>query len=372
MVKGEMIIKLFSQAVKVSSPSGREGEMAQWIKGQMKRLGWKVWEDSSGKKNASNCGNIYAYWEVNPQYPALVFCAHMDTVQGKDKKIQVVFDGQTFKSNSKTILGADNKAGIVALILAAKSLDKSRLKSNLLFFFPTREEAGLMGSSLFKFPKKKVKFVYNVDQTEKPGVFIYKSLGYLNFGIKAYGIATHAAKDYEKGKNAILVAADLLKSLPIGKNVKKGWTLNVGVIKGGKSTNVICDLVELRGELRAFDRNQMDQIISLLKNTCQEVAQKFQTQIEISLDKQGYIPPFLGRKKGKINQACVQACQKVGLKPVFKESYSTSDANSFSGQGLEVISVSRGGKNAHSNKEELRLNDLRKAINLVSEIIYLS
>ena len=344
--------------------------MAQWVMKQMKGLGWQVLMDNSGEKNKSNCGNVYTYWKVNPNFRTLVFCAHMDTVQARNQKIRVTFDGGIFKSDGRTILGADNKAGVISLILVAHFLEKKRLHSNLLFFFPTREEAGLIGSSFFDFPK--VKFVYNIDSSDKPGVFIYKSLGYQNFKIKVHGIASHAAKAYEKGKNAILIAVDLLKSLPIGRNTKEGWTLNIGIIKGGKDTNVVCDFVELKGELRAFNLKKMEFVMNLLKNSCLRFSKKYQTLIEVFFDKKEFISPFSGKKEGEINKICIKACKKLGLRCLFKKSYSTSDANSFSGKGLEVISVSRGGKNAHSNEEEVSLSDLKRTIKLVNELMYLS
>lgn len=369
-MNNKQISELFLKAASINSPSGSEKKMAKWVFNQMNDLGWKAWEDSAGKKNKSNSGNVYAALEINQKLPYLVFCAHLDTVQKKEDVVKPFFDGKIFKSDGKTILGADNKASIASLISGAKTINKNNLKNNLLFFFPTREEAGIMGSSFFKF-NKKVKFVFNLDNSDKPGIFVYKALGYINFKISIQGKAAHAAKEYEKGKNAIVAAADLVKKLPMGKNEKEGWTLNLGTISGGAKTNIVCDMVRLKGELRAFSKESMGKVISLIKTYCGVVEKKYGVKVSIVFDWGGYIPPFISLKGGEIAKACASACKKIGIDSFFETSYSTSDANSFSGMGYKVISVSRGGKNVHTCKEELKLADLLKTISLTKELMYI-
>ncbi len=363
------LIKLFIEAVSISSPSGQEAEMAKWVCDQMIKLNWKTWIDQSGSQNDSNSGNVYAYLEVDSKFQTLVFSAHLDTVQSVDDLIIPQFEQETFKSNGQAILGADNKSGVSSLIMAAQNLDKNKLNHNILFFFPTREEAGVMGSSLFKFDKD-VKFVFNVDSSDTPGIFIYKSLGYINFEINVLGLSAHAAKDYEAGKNSILIASELITSLPLGRDLKEGWTFNIGQINGGKSTNVVCELVNLKGEIRAYDQSTMNKIAGLVQQKCDAVAKKHQIKIDFILDKSSLVPAFNGQTSGPIIEAVTQACQQNGLKAEFKSSFSTSDANNFSGQGYSVLSVSRGGKNAHSVQETLSLKDLKNAVAIVHSLIY--
>lgn len=364
----QIIVKTFLKAVKINSASGHEQRMAKWVASKMKEYGWKVWIDNAGHENNSNTGNVYAYFEKDPHLPLLVFVAHLDTVQKVDEPVKPVFDGKKFKSSGDTILGADNKAGIVALLILASSLNKEKISTNLLFFFSTREEAGLMGSSFFNFDEERVKYFFNVDSTDKPGVFIYKSLGYLNFKIEILGVAAHAAKSYEKGKNAIVASADLISNLPLGKH-KEGWTLNIGIIKGGQATNVVCDKVEMKGELRAFEIERMKEIKSLVKEICKKVEEEHKLKVNILFEGDSYIAPFKGSLGSKICKVCQKACKRLGLECKFKESYSTSDANIFSGKDFEVISVSRGGRNSHAKNEELSLKELKQTIKLLQEIV---
>lgn len=370
MTKNELIT-LFTEACSINSPSGEELVMAEWIKKSIVSSEWQVWLDESAKLNHGNCGNLYAYLEVNPKFETVVFSAHMDTVAGKNDMIEVLFDGKTFKSGGKTILGADDRVGVCSLI-SLTDIDESKLKNNILLFFPTQEESGLMGSTLFKFDKSKVKYIYNIDGGDAPGVFVYKSLGFQTFSVKVKGLSAHAAKSYEDGKNALLAAAELVTKLPIGRNLKEGWTFNIGSIKGGEKTNIVCDLVELKGELRAFTLEKIDELKLLVQKRANEIDKKYGITTIIDFDPNSFCSPHAGTSDSPITKVCKLASIKLGLEAKFEEAFYSSDANNYSAMGFETIVVSRGGKNAHSTTEAVELIDIEKTCDLVKQLAYLS
>lgn len=369
-MKQTPLAKLFIDLAQISSPSGKEKPVADFIIRYFKDYpAWKIWVDEAGKKNNCNTGNVYAYLQVNPKAETLMFSAHMDTVQSDGENIVVKSDGKTFKPARKTILGADDKAGVSCLLSIAASVSPKDLKHNLIFFFPTREEAGVMGSKFFNFNKTKIKYVFNVDSSDTPGVFIYKSLGFENFTIKIEGKSAHAAKAYEEGKDAMIGAGKIISTLPIGRNTREGWTLNIGKISGGKGTNVVCDNVVLEGETRAFSSETMKKTEKKISDVCQEVSKKMNLTVRFEIDKDSYIPPFSGEAKSELTDECKRATIKSGAKPIFKESFSTSDANMYSGKSYKVISVSRGGKFAHSTNEILEIKELNMALKILQELV---
>jgi len=74
--------------------------------------------------------------------PDILFCAHLDTVGGPDS-INIIheFDGDIIKTNGKTILGADDKAGVVIM------LEMIEKKVPGFYLFTVGEEKGCQGSS---------------------------------------------------------------------------------------------------------------------------------------------------------------------------------------------------------------------------------
>ncbi|MFZ1916355.1 MAG: M20 family metallopeptidase [Terriglobales bacterium] len=60
-----------------------------------------------------------------------------------------------------------------------------------------------------------------------------------DYQIKATGKASHAGLDFEKGVNAIVELARQIEKITSFTDLKKGLTVNVGMVTGGSRTNVV-------------------------------------------------------------------------------------------------------------------------------------
>lgn len=366
----KLLTQIFLQAVKVPSPTGSEKEMALWLEEYMSKLGWQTWIDNTGKLHDSNTGNLYAYLFKSKKLKTLVFCSHMDTVQKSGDVIKPQFDGRYFKSDGSTILGADNKAGVTAMLALASTLDKAKISHNILFFFSTREENGVMGSSYFVFEKNPIEAIYNIDNSDKFENFVTRALGYSCFSIEVNGKSVHAAKEYSKGIDAIAASGELIGALPLGSHKEDGWTLNIGSIKGGHSTNVVCDKVILSGELRFFDVQVYRRMLKRLRQICMNISNTTSANIVFNLDKTSFIPTF-SFENSPIESQVKNACKRLGLTPKFKTVFATSDSNFLSSFGYPCITVSRGGENPHSVEETLDIVDLEKCLEFLRTVVEL-
>ena len=102
------IVDIFTTIVKIDSVSGNEQDMATYIKNWLEKVGFEWKQDKLGSILAIEKGN---------NSPKLLLSSHMDTVEpGKD--IKPIIKNGYIQSDGKTILGADNKASISALICA--------------------------------------------------------------------------------------------------------------------------------------------------------------------------------------------------------------------------------------------------------------
>jgi glutamate carboxypeptidase len=59
------------------------------------------------------------------------------------------------------------------------------------------------------------------------------------YSVKVIGKASHAGLDFEKGVNAIVELARQIEKISSFTDLKKGLTVNVGIISGGSRTNVV-------------------------------------------------------------------------------------------------------------------------------------
>jgi glutamate carboxypeptidase len=57
--------------------------------------------------------------------------------------------------------------------------------------------------------------------------------------VKVTGKASHAGLDFQKGVNAILELAHQIEKVSSFTDLKKGLTINVGVVRGGSRTNIV-------------------------------------------------------------------------------------------------------------------------------------
>ena len=71
-----------------------------------------------------------------------------------------------------------------------------------------------------------------------------------SFAIKITGQASHSGLDFEKGQSAILELAHQILAISRLTNLKKGTTLNVGIIDGGTRTNVVAAEAVAQVDLR--------------------------------------------------------------------------------------------------------------------------
>lgn len=72
-----------------------------------------------------------------------MFAAHLDTACSYEKKVNHTFDGKYIKTDGTTILGADDKAGVVVLLYMIEK------KIPGLYYFFVGEEVGCIGSGQF-------------------------------------------------------------------------------------------------------------------------------------------------------------------------------------------------------------------------------
>lgn len=362
----EMLSKIFLELVKIPSPSGKENKIAEFISNFLKQKGFEAIIDQSHKKNGSDTGNVIALLPGKGE--KLLFVAHMDTVQLEDEVVKPTFDGVTFTSDGSSILGADNKASVAVLltIAAAVSLEKKG-RHNLQFVFTTREESGLMGSEFLGIEKLNPSMIFNVDGSSSIGTIDYSSLGHLSFLIEIEGKAAHAAIEPENGIHALTVATKLYSLLKMGKN-KDGSTFNIGYIKGGENTNVVMLNLVMKGEIRAYTESTLKKMWKEVERLSLRVEKK--TGSKIKLKKGKLIPPFTGSKKSKIVGLAKDAIVSNNIKFNLRAAPYTSDSSYLAKTHIPTITICKGGKHAHTNKESITLREMFSLFKIIHYLCY--
>ena len=116
------VAELFLELVRVPSPSGEERVVADQVIEYLRALALPVDEDDAGGRIDSTIGNLLCRIAPNGEGAPLFFCAHLDTVPPEGPIDPVVEDGVVWNGGG-TILGADNKAAVAAMLDELASRD---------------------------------------------------------------------------------------------------------------------------------------------------------------------------------------------------------------------------------------------------------
>jgi len=222
------LFALTRQLVDIESVSGNEAALAEFAACHLEQLGFAV-ERMSVEGSRFN---VFAAPPETPR-PPLVFSTHFDVVPPW-------FPSREDADNIYGRGACDAKGIMAAQILAAQKLRESGVPAGLLFV--AGEERDSAGATAANLQPRGSRFLVNGEPTDNRMALASK--GTLRVEVTARGRAAHSAHP-ELGESAIdklLDALQALRALPLPVNPEAGAsTMNIGIIEGGRATNVVSD-----------------------------------------------------------------------------------------------------------------------------------
>ncbi|MDO8684068.1 MAG: M20/M25/M40 family metallo-hydrolase [Armatimonadota bacterium] len=368
MVNRDRLLKLFLDLARINSPSKSERRVADLLIPQLKSLGYEVYEDDAGAKSDGDTGNIYAYKEGSSKSGArLMLSAHIDTVQPTDGLEPIIGQDGVIRSGGKTILGADDKAGVAAIIEALRVVEEDGVPyRSVQVIFDIAEEIGLVGAKLIPKDSIKADYAYVFD-TEKPVASIVVA-GPSHENIKAVftGKAAHAGMKPEAGVNAIVAASKAIANMKIGR-IDFETTANVGVIHGGVARNIVPDKVEVLAEARSRNEDKLAAQSRHMVDAFQKGAAEVGASVEIEVQRE--YNSFRWSPNDPIIKLAASAAQSIGIEPELIEAGGGSDANILNEIGVPTVLIGVGYEGAHSTSEQIAIDDLAKCAEFAVALI---
>lgn len=363
---GQPVAELFCELVRIASPSRREGAMARFVCAMLARHDIAFQIDDSAAATGSETGNVIARVAGSPDAPTVLVLAHMDTVQPEGVAIEPVLgDDGVLRSAGDTILGADNKGAVAALLTVLTSGLTER--ANVVAVFSTCEERGVMGASQLAGLAAEVDMAFPIDGSHPIGTVLEAALGQTPFGLRIHGREAHAARAPEEGVHALRVAAEIVAGLELGTG--EDTILNVSAIDGGSETNIVPGLVEMRGEVRAYSTEAIDRRLAEIEAFAAQVANRAGATIELIARPHDGAPPL----SSSANRECVAiaraAAVEEGLELVVKRCSETLEANFLDALGIPTLGVASGGRNPHSPQESIVAADIARLVAFVESLL---
>lgn len=373
------LAETFMELVKIDSPSKEEKAFSQYLKKIFQdELGCSVIEDSSYEKTGCDCGNLYVNLDGDLGLTPLFFNAHMDTVE-PGRNIKPVFQNSIIKSDGTTILGADDKAAIAVLIEIARYFKQNNIKHcPLEFIFTTAEEVGLLGAKEVDLNLINARNGYALDATD-PLTLITHAPTAVRYKVTIKGKASHAGIAPEQGINSIQIASKVIARLKLGK-IDDETTANIGIISGGRATNIIPEETIVNGEVRSHDPKKLKDIQDSIIGEFYKEVMEYRENLSVLKGKVVELPiaqteifddyPLMAINSDHalVETAC-EAAKELGEEMKIGITCGGSDANILNGKGLNTAVMGIGMQKVHSNEEFIEVKDMALVAELVLEII---
>ena len=395
------LIDTFLDLVAIESPSFHEAPMAAHCARLLAELGFSVEFDDSAPRTGSDSGNLIA--RLPGTAPGrLALSAHLDTVRpcaGITVERAVVpgadlgpayadeVDVEVLRSAGDTILSADDKAGIAAILEGVRAtLEAGAPRPDLTVLLTTGEEESLRGSSALAegalaWPVDLPSACghdaagasgegslpcYVLDADGRPGTVIVGAPCHWTMDAVFHGRAAHAGVEPEAGVSAIALAAAAVASMALGR-LDEATTANVGVIDGGSAVNVVPAACRVQGECRSLHPERAEAQRDAMTLACEQAAALGGGSVEMAW-RRDYPAVLVGEDDPLVAHA-MAAARAAGLEPRLARTGGGADANVLGEKGAHAVTLGIGMANFHSVDEFIAVADLEADARWVEALI---
>ena len=372
-------------------------EFAKILARELEEIGMEnVYVNDACFVNTTLPGNI------DKDVPVIGFIAHMDTADfnannvnpqivenydGKDIILNEAKDivlsveefpnlknyvGRTMiTTDGTTLLGADDKAGIVEIIEAMKYLiEHPEIKHGTVkVAFGPDEEIG-RGADNFNVEEFGADFAYTMDGGPV-GELEYESFNAAGAFFKIKGKSVHPGTAKEKLINASLIAAEVVNSFPADEVPEK--TEGYEGFYFLDKINANCEEAELSYILRDHDREKFEAKKKFAANVAKKINEKYGKElVSVEIKDQYYNMGEIIKDHMNVVEIAKKAMENLGIKPVIEPIRGGTDGSKISFMGLPTPNIFAGGENFHGKYEFVALESMILATDVIVEIVRLN
>ncbi|MCL2520340.1 MAG: peptidase T [Spirochaetaceae bacterium] len=365
--------------------------LAKMLAEELKGLGLEVYNDDKAF--------VIAHLKANSGTDnPIAFMAHLDTAEdvtatNVSPQVYKNYDGKAIKlknniiidpaadpylgkysgdtiitADGTTLLGADDKAGIAAIMTAIKYLvNNPHIKHNGIEAVFTPDEEGGNGMANFPLDKLRSKTAYTLDGDE---------LGYLEYEcyngsyamINFKGVPIHPGTARGKMVNALSMAAAFINLIPRSESPEATdgyygcyWPQELK----GHTEQATLEVI-----LRDHNAAEIERRAAALHSFAAAVEAAFpHGKITVELKEEYRNMREAIEKQPEVMQNLLNAVKKVGVTPIIKPIRGGTDGAKLTALGVPCPNIFTGGHNFHGYWEWLSLSSLEKACLVVIELV---
>ena len=282
---------------------------------------------------------VIGTWRGGPDTegaPRILLIGHMDTVFDPGTAAERPFSIRDGVATGPGV--TDMKSGLLAGLYAIKALiGAGPLPFERLTYVANPDEE--IGSPTSTLHIREIAAESDVclvlECARANGDIVSSRKGILDARITVHGRAAHSGVEPEKGRSAVLAAADLVTRLHALNGRWDGVTVNVGVIGGGTRPNVVAERCSLEVDVRAVRRSELEAAEAELRSLLETLAVP-DTTAEVAPMARWWPMEKLERS-GRLVEHAQAIARRLGFEVRDAATGGASDANTTAGMGVPSI-----------------------------------
>ena len=390
-------------AVETTSDENSETQPSSQKEFDLLRMLQKELQDMGVKADLDEYGYVMATIPANSdkEIPAVGFIAHVDTspdASGKDIKPQIIenyqggdillnaekdivlrvsefpemqqYIGKTMiTTDGTTLLGADDKGGVAAIMCAAEYImEHPEFKhGEIKIGFTPDEEIG-RGVAKFDVKKFGARYAYTIDGGEI-GELEYENFNAAAAKIHIQGSNIHPGYGKDKMVNSMLIAMELNAMLPVEQ--RPAYTSGYEGFFHLTEINGTVEETTMSYIIRDHDRAKFEAKKELMTSIAEYLNKKYGDVVKLELKHQYYNMRQEVEPHYFIVEKAIKAIEMAGIKPKVQPIRGGTDGANLSFMGLPCPNIFAGGHNFHGKYEYVPLESMEKASEVILNIVKL-
>jgi glutamate carboxypeptidase len=297
--------------------------------------------------------------------PGILVLSHLDTVH------PLGFIGRLpFKVEGNSAFGPgiyDMKGGAYLAYHAFRQIctDGAGSPLGITQIYVSDEEIGSPTSrALIEAEGRKAKYVLVTEPARDGGKIVTGRKGVARFEVFIKGVPSHSGSRPEDGRSAIRELGNVIQALEAMNDLKRGITVNVGVVRGGTKPNVIAEEAYAEVDLRVPTMAASDEMVAKilgLKSKTDGVSVKVVGELNR--------PPY---EKGNAGAALYEHAKtlaaEIGFDLVDMTTGGGSDGNFTAPHTATLDGLGVDGQGAHTHFEQMYISSIEPRARLLHRL----
>ncbi|MGL3212284.1 M20 family metallopeptidase [Bradyrhizobium sp. BR 1433] len=297
--------------------------------------------------------------------PGILVLSHLDTVHPMG-----FIERLPFKVDGDSAFGPgiyDMKGGAYLAYHAFRQVcaDDTRPPLGITQLYVSDEEIGSPTSrALIEAEGRKAKYVLVTEPARDGGKIVTGRKGVARFDVTIKGAPAHAGTRPEDGRSAIRELGNVIQALEAMNDLKRGVTVNVGVVRGGTKPNVIAEEAYAEVDMRVPTRADADELVPKILGITSRTE-----GVSVKISGELNRPPYEKSNAGAaLYEHAKGLAAELGFELADVFTGGGSDGNFTAPHTATLDGLGVDGKGAHTHYEQLYISSIEPRARLLHRL----